>query len=496
MRPDPLAAHDATWMAQRRSALTAKDAERPRRTANGQDAVEATGELTTIATSAPYSVAKTFVDHHFRKPAGRLLHHHRGSFFRWGGARYFEIGDDGLRARLYEFLDGCSTEKGNPVKPSAHLVNNILDGLRAVTYLDCGIEPPAWLDAAPDLAATDIVPCRNGLLHLPSRTLAPLTPCFFALNGIDFDYQPNAPAPAQWLGFLTKLWKDDPPSVETLQEIFGFCLTYDTGQEKAFLIVGPKRSGKGTIGRIMRALVGPDNTAAPTLAGLGTNFGLAPLIGKRLAIISDARLGGRADHQTIAERLLSITGEDAIDIDRKYRASWSGRLQTRFVILTNELPRVADASGALASRFIVLTLLQSFFGREDLQLTNRLLGELPGILNWAIDGLDRLRSRGHFVQPASSADAIQALEDLSSPVGAFLRDCCQIGTNFTIERSQLYRAWCDWCEIQGLDHTGPLETFGKNLRAALPAIKTTQPHSDDGKRRRFYQGVGLRWQGE
>jgi len=81
---------------------------------------------------------------------------------------------------------------------------------------------------------------------------------------------------------------------------------------------GPKRAGKGTIARVLAWLVGTGNAVAPTLAGLGMNFGLAPQIGKRVAIISDARLGGRADQHAIAERRLSITGEDAITIDRKY----------------------------------------------------------------------------------------------------------------------------------------------------------------------------------
>ena len=61
-----------------------------------------------------------------------------------------------------------------------------------------------------------------------------------------------------------------------------------------------------------------------------------------------------------------------------------GKLETRFVILTNELPRLTDASGALASRFITLVLTESFYGREDLGLTDKLAGELPGILNWAL----------------------------------------------------------------------------------------------------------------
>ena len=95
-------------------------------------------------------------------------------------------------------------------------------------------------------------------------------------------------------------------------------LSADTSQQKMLLIVGPKRSGKGTIGRVLQALLGHSNVVGPTLASLQTNFGLAPLIGKPLAIISDARLGGRSDQASIAERLLSISGEDAVTIDRKF----------------------------------------------------------------------------------------------------------------------------------------------------------------------------------
>src|SRR6202023_1762170 len=159
--------------------------------------------------------------------------------------------------------------------------------------------------------------------------------------------------------------------------------TANTDQQKGFLLVWHKRSGKGTIARGLCRLIDVATSFAPTLAGIGTNFGLALLIGRRVAIVSDARLGSRADQPAIAERLLSITGEDAITVDRKYLPAWTGQLQTRFIILSNELPRLTDSSGALASRFIVLLLTKSFYGCEDLTLTDKLLAEIPGVFNWA-----------------------------------------------------------------------------------------------------------------
>ena len=247
-------------------------------------------------------------------------------------------------------------------------------------------------------------------------------------------------------------------------------LTGDTRQQKAFLVIGPKRSGKRTIARILRSLLGSGNVAGPTLSGLGRNFGLAPLIGKPPAIISDARLSGRANQQIIAERLLAITGDDALTIDRKYQSAWTGRLPTRFMILTNELPRLSDASGALASRFVVLTLRRSFYGTEDHGLTERLLAELPRILNWAMDGRDRHAARGHFVQPASPRQAIEALEDLGSPIGAFLRGQCIVDPGRCVEFGRLFNAWKAWCDDQGRDHPGTVQAFGRDLRAAVPGL--------------------------
>jgi putative DNA primase/helicase len=336
----------------------------------------------------------------------------------------------------------------------------------------------------------EVVACENGLLHLPTRTLIPATPDFLTPNALDFGFDSEAPAPRQWLTFLGQVWPDDTDTIDTLQEIFGYCLTCDTRQQKIFLLVGPPRSGKGTIARVLRRLVGLDNMVSPTLAALGMNFGLSPVIGKRVAIISDARLGGRADQNAIVERLLSISGEDAITIDRKYLSAWTGRLQVRFLIIANELPRLLDASGAFVSRLIVLTLTQSFLGREDQGLTDRLRTELPSILNWAIEGWRRLTWRGHFVQPRSGLDAVRQLEDLTSPVGAFIRDRCIVGPAHAVEVEKLFAAWRGWCAEQGRDYAGNAQTFGRDLRAAAPGVKVVQHRGDKG-RGRFYQGIRL-----
>src|SRR5690606_5096911 len=106
---------------------------------------------------------------------------------------------------------------------------------------------------------------------------------------------------------------------------------------------------------------GEGNVAGPTTSSLAGGFGLQPLVGKSLAIVSDARFAGDGI-TTVVERLLTISGEDAVSIDRKYLPAVTMKLPTRFMFLTNEFPRFSDASGALAGRFVIIRLNRSFYG--------------------------------------------------------------------------------------------------------------------------------------
>ncbi|NED80642.1 NTP-binding protein, partial [Streptomyces sp. SID11233] len=253
--------------------------------------------------------------------------------------------------------------------PTIRKVADLMQATAAVAHLDPTTDAPAWIGPAhdADAPAGPIVACRNGLLRVADRALLPLSPRFFNLVSVPFAYDPDATAPA-WEAFLRKLWPDDPAPAATLQEWFGYVLSGRTDQQKILLIIGPTRSGKGTIARILAALVGAGNVAGPTLASLGTNFGLSTLVGKPFAIISDARLSGR-EGGPVVERLLTISGEDTIDVDRKYRQPWTGKLPTRLMILSNELPQFGDSSGVIAQRFVVLNMALSWLGQEDTTLT-------------------------------------------------------------------------------------------------------------------------------
>jgi putative DNA primase/helicase len=479
--------------------------------------------LVVPAPEDPMAVARAFLEERYKREDDLLLRHHRGSFYRWTGTCWPEDEDQRVKSELYQWLEPALYYKAQalePFRPNVRKVAEVAHALAAIGHVSEARNRPCWLDGTttgeagasgmsgvpsfiaqgadqsvglaidqtPDIP--DVISMANGLLRLSTRIVEPHRPAFFNEHSLPFAFEPEAERPARWLRFLEELWGDDEESIECLAEVMGYVLSGETNQQKIVMLVGPMRSGKGTIGRVLTGLLGAHNVAAPTLAGLSQNFGLQVLIGKPLTLISDARLASKADSTVAVERLLSISGEDSLTIDRKYRDPWTGRLPSRFLILTNELPRFTDASGALASRFVILVLSESFLGRENPRLSDELLEEAPSIFNWALEGLDRLRTRGHFQQPRASVDAMRHLEDLASPVSAFVRDGCVVGPEQEILKDALWEVWKRWCEAEGMPHSTKAILI-RDLRAAHPGIKPKRG-SRDGDRVQVVAGIGLR----
>lgn len=411
------------------------------------------------------------------------------------GAAYTEIEERTVRSELYGFLHEAVTpgkegEPPRPFNPTKAKVGNVLDALQAVAHRPRDtFAPPCWLDGEGP-PAHELVACRNGLLHLPTGTLHENTPRFFTRNGLTFNHDAAAPAPARWLAFLESIWSEEPEAIGLLQEVFGYLLIPDTSQQKIFMMVGPSRSGKGTIARVLMELVGRPNVCAPTLASLSDPFGLEPLIGKQLALMGDVRLGAKTDHAAVAENLLRISGEDTVTANRKYKRAWDGRLAVRFFILTNVMPKFADASSALANRFVPLIMTKSFLGEEDVGLTNKLLGELPGILNWAVEGWRRLRERGYFLPPQSSREAVRDLAELASPAAAFISERCKLDPEAVTPKDDMFAAWKVWCETNN-NFSGSKEHFSVNLLAAGNGRVTLTKPRADGRRIPSYRGIRL-----
>jgi len=495
-------ATDAGWRPPRPMTPPPMPNNEPRRAPDGIVDQE-TGEIvpftpgdprTFIDPKAPYDVAKVYIEQGHMIGQTETLHYWRGDWYIWNGIHYMAIDEDRVRSELYRWLSttwNIVKQMDEPVQPNMKLVAEVYSALKAIRLIQVD-EPPTWIHPPADgCPASDIIPCWNGFLRISTRKLEPARPELFVTAALAFDAKENPSAPAEWMAFIDRIWQGDKETQQALAEAFGYMLTDFTDQQKMFLLCGAKRSGKGTLLRILSSLVGKQNTVSPSLSSIGTQFGLQPLIGKRVAMISDARLSHKADQAAITENILRITGEDDVSIERKYKESWQGKLPTRFIMASNEPPNFSDASAAITSRMIIFHFVKSFYGKEDFTLTERLETELPGILMWALDGLVSMRKRGRLIQPKSGMVLSSEMEEMTSPITAFVEDCCIMEPTARVSKQDLFDRWRDWCDAQGRDHPGSQAMFGRQFNAAHPEIQTEHSRLS-GVRQRTYVGVRIR----
>jgi putative DNA primase/helicase len=161
------------------------------------------------------------------------------------------------------------------------------------------------------------------------------------------------------------------------------------------------------------------------------------------------------------------------------------------MLVTNEAPRLEDTSGALANRFVALQLKNSWLGKEDMGLERRLLRELPEIFQWAVEGWRDLQKEGSLLQPDSGRELGEDLKNLGSPTLRFVEDCCVQETGGWTKTEDLYKAWQRWASLNNENARLPSSHFARNLKAACPTLKKTQPRQPDGSRAAGYEGIAL-----
>lgn len=419
---------------------------------------------------------------------------------------YLAREDREVRSRIQAWMaSGVDAESGEPCHPDKFNIDKVVDALANNVFRPLSeAEPPTWFDYLEDIDPDPktIIAAKNGLLDVKNNYLYPNDPKFFTRNGLTYNYDPNAPAPKLWLKFLEDLWPDDEGGAETkaaLQEIIGHLLTGETKYQKIFIFVGASGSGKGTIARVLEALIGSRNLVSQSVTKLGKEFGLKALIGKQVLIVPDLRLGKDSNIGGIAEVLLNISGEDNLSIGRKYMDDKQVRLQTRIVLMSNMGLILPDQSGAFARRLVPLVFTKRFTGREDVNLSDKLCQELPSILNWALDGLRRLEARvdkdGHrkgFVLTTKGKVLLDGIHRQGSSVQAFLDECCTVATGKSIAKKDLYAAFEGWCLENELTSTYRRETFsGVLVTASGNRIGTERPNKK-GKREWCYSCVALK----
>lgn len=454
-------------------------------TAAMMEAAATPTEIPVLCHKDPLKSADAFLSIVHSENGRRLLHRHRDDFYRWVGTHYAVLDAPLVRGQVWRFLP-----KGR-LKPNSARVSNVVDALQTQSHLPDSMETPFWIGHTdPDYPPIhNLVPLRSGLLDPISGVLYPPTPNLFYRFCLPFDYSPDDDAPPrEWLNFLNSVWPDDPQSIDTLQEMFGYFLTPDLSMEKMFLIVGPMRSGKGTIIRVLTGLLGLENVAAGSLDILSGEHGLQSLLGKSMFVDPDCMVKGGPDLIRAVAEIKKISGQDPVIVNPKNRPPYTVLLRLKILLCANELPRFADSSNALSSRFVIIKQKNSFLGNEDQTLKDRLLPELPRILHWALAGRRRLYARGYFDIPESAKDLMEELQESSSPIKAFLNEKCDIGPTKSVSVSRLWGLWKEWCDGQGRKDPGTQAWFGRDLRSAIPGLDKVKSRVGE-VRTQIYKGL-------
>lgn len=459
----------------------------------------ARGEIVLDA-SNPLDHARQFLTVNFTIEGGYRLVHYAQEFFTYTGTHYTEIEEATIRSQVYKFLDKCKKQdkKGNllPFIANPATVNAALDAIKSIVHLanDPNTKPPVWLDGfeLSNPPAAKLVSMHNGLFHMDEFVLFPHSLGFFTYNTLPFSYDPTAQCP-MWLNFLNDIWGEDTESKELLREYIGYILSGETRQQKFLNIIGPRRSGKGTINGILTSLLGLSNVVSPQMDELCDTFGLQPWLGKQLASFTDARVSPKSSSGVVSQ-FLRIVGADTVTVNRKNKEAWSGYLPTRIIVYSNEMLQLAENSNALTGRMLVLQMTNSFMYKEDVNLGDKLALELAGIFNWAIQGHKNRKARfgEKFIQPASSQETLDMMTELSNPMAAFVDEALEFGEQYSVGKDDLFVCYKHWATKKNY-HPGTEMSFKRRFLATTQDMKVKSYRQRvDGDTEYVYLGIKLK----
>lgn len=423
----------------------------------------------------PLASADKFIEAAYSFNGTPTLIHHAGDYWQWRKNAYRQIETAEVESKLLHFLERAKIEfqsdadnNGLPLYGAFPIgppkLNQIANMVQRRAFQPLNDAFPNWIGGdvcKMPASVTDpslLIFGKSKILNLENMEMLTPSPYWFNIAALEFDYDPTAECP-YWLAFLDSIFGDDEESKHTLMEWMGLCLTTITKFQKALFLIGKIRSGKGTIGRILQKIVGSHNTVTPNSGDFAQPFGLEPFVGKTFAVVSDARFK-RGFSPQLTERVLNITGEDTVTINRKNRQILVHRLKTKLMFISNEVPNILDQSGALASRFIFLKLPKSFYGREDIELEDKLSRELSGIQRLAIEHLQILLKRGKFIQPETGIALAKRMTALSSPASEFMQ---QLPPYMT--KDNIWENWKSFCETESL-LPGTRNDLWNNLESA------------------------------
>ena len=306
-----------------------------------------------------------------------------------------------------------------------------------------------------------LINLKNGVFNIKEKKLMPHSPEYFFKYVTSVAYNPAATAP-RWLKFLDEVFLSDPGLARLAQQIFGYCLIGGKPfLHKAFWLSGEGRNGKSTFQEVLRKLLGAENVTSVPIDRLDKPFSAVMLEGKLANITDELTSKGVISS---ADFKIAVNGE-GITAARKNQNEYVLYPTARFIFASNDTPKFGDSSLGLMRRIVAVPFRRTFTEAEqDHFLQAKLLEELSGVLNWALEGAHSLIQGDPLVEPEASK---QAHSDFEQEANSVLHFCTE-HVEYSEERvafvssKRLYAMYQIFCEEHGRPPVG-FPKFAKNF---------------------------------
>lgn len=342
----------------------------------------------------------------------------------------------------------------------------------------------------------DFINLQNGMLQISSGRLGKHSEKYFSTVQLLFEFDLEADCPL-FLKYLHEVFEDDEERIQLAQEIVGYLLTSEMKAQKAFLLYGTGGNGKSVFLSVVVSLIGQANISYLSLADLGNQFNRATLYGKQLILSNENEFGNK---QFNTQHFKEIVGGDVrISAAYKNKDLFDFTPTCKIILSLNSLPSTRDRSDGYYRRLCFLHFSKQFSvdkGTADVDLTKKLEAELPGILNWALKGLDRLKENNYRFSPCKSSE--QLLREYrveQNPFIEFVEECLLFGDlNARTENTVLYESFKQWCRSNG--HRGfadvSCKKFWAELDKAVLFVDGTTIERKKSGNKRYCKGVSVK----
>ncbi len=344
----------------------------------------------------------------------------------------------------------------------------------------------AELAASPDEFDTDpmLLNVANGTIDLRTGELHLHTREDMITRVLDVPYDATATCTV-FDSFVSTAMADRADLVSYLQKAIGYSLTGDVREQVFFFLHGEGANGKSTLAEIVMRMLGSyAKTAAPDLLMMREQeqhaTWTAELQGARFVVCQEIAEGKAWNERTLKQ----LTGGDSIVANRMHRDPVTFRPSHKLWVCANQKPKMRDGGLATWRRVRLIPFSVTVPAeRRDKALGSKLLGEMPGILRWAVQGCLEWQAEG-LEAPAEVLDATAAYRDESNHVPTFAADRLSFGQGQTVPKSALYEAYTLWCK-HNRESALPRPEIQRRV-LAMPGVTEGRNKTD-----RFLSGVSL-----